>query len=63
MKPSLDMGRLGTKAPKQAGERQGKAGATFDPKNFKGNVQLFRHLADISVSMCRQKFESTDAIK
>jgi hypothetical protein len=31
------MGRQTGKS-KQGGERQGKAGATFDPKNFKGNV-------------------------
>lgn len=54
-------------SPDKATDKKGKgdvarAGATFDPKNFKGNVQLFRHLAEMSVTMSRQKFERSDAL-
>jgi len=58
-KPRADMG---LPPPKPGEEKSARAGATFDPKNFKGNAMLFRHLNEVALSKCRQRFEVSDAI-
>ena len=52
-KAALGMGRQTADRDKEGKGDTARAGATFDPKNFKGNVQLFRHLAEMSVSMSK----------
>jgi len=52
---------MGLPPPKAGEEKTARAGATFDPKNFKGNAMLFRHLNEVSLSKCRQKFEASAA--
>ena len=59
-KPKVDMGI----PPRNQGEEAtARAGGTFDPKNFKGNAMLFRYLNDVNLSMCRQKFQQSEATK
>ena len=48
---------------KDGQEKLAKAGANFDPKNFKGNLMLFTYLNEISLSLLKQKFEHTAAFK
>jgi hypothetical protein len=44
--------------PKKDGEGSDtRAGATFDPKNFKGNIMLFKHLNDVSLAKYDKKLE------
>ena len=58
-KPRADMGL----PPPQGGEeKSARAGATFDPKNFRGNAMLFRHLNEVALAKCRQKFEVSEAV-
>jgi hypothetical protein len=40
-----------------------RAGGTFDPKLFKGNVMLFKHLNEVALSMLRTKIESSESVK
>ena len=54
---------MGLPKPKEGEERQARAGATFDPKNFKGNAALFQYLNQVSLSMMKQKFEASEAVK
>lgn len=50
--------------PQKEGEdKTARAGATFDPKMFKGNCMLFRHLNEASIAKCRKKIEISDAYK
>ena len=49
-KPRVDMG---IPPPKQGQENQARAGATFDPKQFKGNAELFSYLNEVSLSMVK----------
>ena len=54
---------MGIPPQNQGEEATARAGGTFDPKNFKGNAMLFRYLNDVNLSMCRQKFQQSDATK
>jgi hypothetical protein len=50
--------------PQKEGEEQtARAGATFDPKMFKGNCMLFKHLNEASIAKMRKKPEISDAYK
>ena len=49
-KPRVDMG---IPPPKKGQENQARAGATFDPKHFKGNAELFSYLNEVSLSMVK----------
>lgn len=35
-------------------EKKTKAGATFDPKNFRGNTDLYKHMTDFQLSMMQE---------
>ena len=59
-KPRVDMG---IPKPQAGQENQARAGTTFDPKLFKGNVMLFKHLNEVSISMMKHKVEASDSIK
>ena len=58
--PKVDMG---VPKPQQGEEEQARAGATLDPKHFKGNAMFSEHLAEVAVSMLKQKFEMSAAMK
>lgn len=40
-----------------------KQGSMFDARNFKGNVELFMHLNEISNAKLKQKIEPSSSIK
>jgi len=44
---------MGIPPPKAGEEKQARAGATFDPKNFKGNAMLFQHLNEVALSLIK----------
>ena len=48
--PKVDMG---VPPPVKGAEASARAGAIFDPKLFKGNCMLFKHLNEVSHSMLR----------
>tara|TARA_B110000285_G_C15105168_1_gene607524 strand:- start:907 stop:1296 length:390 start_codon:yes stop_codon:yes gene_type:complete len=48
--PRVDMG---VPPPVKGAETSARAGAIFDPKLFKGNCMLFKHLNEVSHSMLR----------
>ena len=54
---------MGIPPPKPGQENQARAGGTFDPKLFKGNVMLFKHLNEVALSMLRTKIESSESVK
>ena len=58
-KPKVDMG---IPKPQAGQENQARAGATFDPKLFKGNVMLFKHLNEVALSMMKTKVEASESI-
>ena len=58
--PIVDMG---IPKPEEGAENQARAGATFDPKQFKGNVMLFKHLNEVALSMMKHPVEASDSIK
>lgn len=58
-KPRVDMG---IPPPKKGQENQARAGATFDPKQFKGNVMLFQHLNEVSISMLKHPVQSSESV-
>jgi hypothetical protein len=60
IKPRVDMG---IPPPKPGEENLARAGTTFDPKQFKGNCQLFSHLNEVSISMLKNSVEASDSIK
>lgn len=45
---------MGLPSQKEGEEKMAQAGATFDPKMFKGNCMLFRHLNEASLSKVRK---------
>lgn len=49
--------------PKDGEEKMAKAGGTFDPKMFKGNCMLFRHLNEASLYKVRKKPEMSASYK
>ena len=60
LNPRVDMG-IPQQKPGQ--EHQARAGATFDPKQFKGNVMLFQHLNEVALSMLRKPVEPSASVK
>lgn len=54
---------FGLPPQKEGEEKQAKAGTTFDPKNFKGNAQLFIHLNEVALSMLKVKYQASESIK
>jgi len=48
--PKVDMG---VPPPKKGEEKQARAGATFDPKHFKGNAMFVQHLNEVAISMLK----------
>ena len=58
--PTVDMG---IPKPQEGQENQARAGATFDPKQFKGNVMLFKHLNEVALSMMKHQVEASESIK
>jgi hypothetical protein len=41
---------MGLPPPKAGENMENRAGSTFDPKNFKGNIMLFKHLNEVSLA-------------
>lgn len=58
-KPRVDMG---IPPPKKGQENQARAGATFDPKQFKGNTELFSYLNEVSLSLVKQSYEVSGSV-
>jgi len=56
--PRVDMG---VPPPVKGAETSARAGAIFDPKLFKGNCMLFKHLNEVSHSMLRKPIQNISA--
>ena len=54
---------MGIPPPKKGQEQQARAGATFDPKQFKGNAELFSYLNEVSLSMIKKTYPVTGSTK
>ena len=59
-KPRVDMG-IPPAFP--GNEKKARAGAIFDPSQFKGNVMLFEHLNEVSLSMLKHKIPASESSK
>ena len=59
-KPHVDMG---IPAPQKGMESSARAGSIFDPDNFKGNIELFGYLNDVTHSMMRHPLKGDSISK
>lgn len=49
---------MGIPPPQIGMETIARAGSIFDPDNYKGNIQLFGHLNEVSISMMRKPIDN-----
>lgn len=54
---------MGIPPPANGIEGGARAGSTFDPKMFKGNIQLHKHLNEVAVSMLTKHIETSKSYK
>jgi hypothetical protein len=48
---------------KKISKDRNRQGSMIDAKNFKGNVELFIHLNDITSAKLKNKFEQSESIQ